>query len=388
MPEATLGLRRLYHGPGCSLNGAEELDVTFQLNDTVEVTLRVCTRPRHGIFVASSPRRRFLDEAPEGHSLQLVEVPEDAGFKGGLFTELYITTTAEVSDEFVAVCIAADTDAQSEAMMLAIAREAVFSRAADLISGTIGLFLHPRLILDAVNEDYFAVVGKRFIRGYHTPIYRAYESVTVNPIGISILQDDLPRITELSPEARDLAGDVLRWMRRAWVESDDVTKFLSLFIPLELILDDYKTEAQKSLTRRIREIRKVLKAQPPELRDGLIATLNEITTASKPPLRERFAALAGDAKLVGWEADVEAFRHFNQLRNNLVHRGEDKLQTWMETAGKETRGLQDLVERYVAHFVFEGAEPYLPGERPQSASAADKLHRFLVTIGGNTSADE
>ena len=66
---------------------------------------------------------------------------------------------------------------------------------------------------------------------------------------------------------------------------------------------------------------------------------------------------AGKAGFADWEADVSAFRKFNRIRNDLLHRGEDRIELQVDV-GEETRQLEDLLERYICFALFQNMDVY------------------------------
>ncbi len=79
---------------------------------------------------------------------------------------------------------------------------------------------------------------------------------------------------------------------------------------------------------------------------------------------------AEDAKMPGWENDIQAFKKFNRIRNSLIHRGDPKVKIHVSVGAEETQALEDLTERYVNYYLFQDTAVYqsrfLP--RPKSSS--------------------
>lgn len=62
--------------------------------------------------------------------------------------------------------------------------------------------------------------------------------------------------------------------------------------------------------------------------------------------------------------EFEAFRHFNTIRNGLLHRGEDGVRLQVSVRQDEVRSLEDMVERYVNYVLFRDAAVYRSRWRP------------------------
>lgn len=149
-----------------------------------------------------------------------------------------------------------------------------------------------------------------------------------------------------------LEGGILPWLLRAWRERDIVSRFIALFIPIEMLLKgavvDGTTVARRADLDRIRQC--VLEAGGVEAERlaGVVSTLR----ASGPSLVERFEAVARDLSPETCDIDVAAFRKFNRMRNELVHQGRDSLATQVKMGEGDVVHLQDLTERYVFASLF------------------------------------
>jgi len=136
------------------------------------------------------------------------------------------------------------------------------------------------------------------------------------------------------------------WLVRAWNERDNVLKFVSLFIPLEIATAGIKG-APRVPEHVLKELRRIVDENSVG-DETLLAHLNSlIGNQANLSLIDRFEILAKKVQPNCWEDDVAAFKKFNKMRNNLVHRG-DKTTSQLVTVGKEqVIDLQILVEKYL-----------------------------------------
>ena len=125
---------------------------------------------------------------------------------------------------------------------------------------------------------------------------------------------------------------------------------MSLFVPLEMVIG--RREVATGLEDSLERIRDHLRTSVSDDSDQLLVDLELIARRIHPALRDRFASLAAEWALPGWQGDVEAFHRFAQNRNDLVHRGNESVSLEIRLEDGTDRNLEDIVERYVCRFVF------------------------------------
>lgn len=145
---------------------------------------------------------------------------------------------------------------------------------------------------------------------------------------------------------------------RAWHESDPVFKFVALFIPLEFMLAGHSRGGSEVLKEHAGNIRRLIRRHAGADREALLSFFSALVEAQRPSLPSRFEHLAREAEMPGWQADVEAFRRFNNLRNKLLHRGVRAVSLQVPISEDATRYLEDIVERYVSYATFGDARVY------------------------------
>jgi hypothetical protein len=169
-------------------------------------------------------------------------------------------------------------------------------------------------------------------------------------------------LDKASVEAREFGISVFRWMLRAWVERDIISKFTALFIPLEIILSGYgkENEYDKEKLKKYEQIRELISGKPES--EALLKLFNSLVQSQQPSLVSRFEGLANEAKLAGFESHVIAFKRFNKIRNKLLHQGDPNVKLEVpindESLEQETQQLEDLVERYVSWTLFRDQVVY------------------------------
>jgi hypothetical protein len=133
-----------------------------------------------------------------------------------------------------------------------------------------------------------------------------------------------------------------------------VSRFISLFIPLEMLLkgsagtDAPSTTLSRSDLDKVKSI--ILRSGCAEA-ERLAAGLGSLR-ASGPSLPDRFEAMARVLFPDSMATDVEAFRKFNRIRNELVHQGRSSVDTQVKIRDGDVIHLQDLTEKYVGACLF------------------------------------
>lgn len=150
------------------------------------------------------------------------------------------------------------------------------------------------------------------------------------------------------------SGKILGWLIRAWAERDTIAKFNALFIPLEMILDGVSGTLSEDLSSHIQALQDFIQAQAGEETERLTQSLKGVTSKIRPSLIDRFNVFAEQAKMPGWENDKTAFKKFNRIRNDLLHRGDPnvKIHVSVGEVEEEVLALENLTERYVNYYLF------------------------------------
>ncbi len=98
----------------------------------------------------------------------------------------------------------------------------------------------------------------------------------------------------------------------------------------------------------------------------LLRFFNKLFEYLRPTLDDTFIELAQTAKFPGWKSDIEAFRKFKRMRNDIFHgKGRIVQHKLSVSNNKESREFSDLVERYVNYFFFKDNNVYRSRWRPK-----------------------
>lgn len=102
--------------------------------------------------------------------------------------------------------------------------------------------------------------------------------------------------------------------------------------------------------QHLEKIHELIHTYGGEQQEDLQALFNWLVRNQRPSLIDRFSLFAEQARLPGWENDIQAFRQFNRIRNGLIHRGDPNVRIHVTISENEVRALEDLTERYVNYF--------------------------------------
>lgn len=359
---ARVGTRRLYDALGFDAEASGGIFIEHGLGANLTLTLYIGPKPPRGIAFLAEASQFFVP----GQQASLGSMSSD--YQAPCFLDIAVWRKKEVSSSEMAALIALDPKTRSSLMTQSADEEKVTNEMLDLVAGSLALKVHRQLILKLL-------IDNKFIEGDFEPAMSFVGSAVemLEPISLSakapvLLPSILQRICS-APECQlRERGMVFHWLLRAWQEPDPVAKFMYLFIPLESVMqsdDALSAEATADIDRLV----EVVKAANIADQDALLAFLVRARTRFSPTLNARFEDFARKRAIPGWGLDVKAFKRYNKMRNQLLHRGDRDIRPHVSFEN-ETRTLEDLVERYVSLYVFGEADVYKARWRPERSLKA------------------
>lgn len=293
----------------------------------------------------------------------------ESSYPRHFFTEICCSKLVQIPEDVSIAFRAKDPKGHDELLRLAQQDANRFTTAADLISGTIGLRFHRQFVLEIINENFFALRSDDdYAFTQASPGLELLEGIALNPKGTEALNDLLKAIGQAPTAAHDFGASALAWLLRAWSERDTISKFMALFIPIEIVLAGQSGNLNPENLENASKIRNLIDLHGQAETKNLLAFFNRIMGQQRPSLVSRFEEMAKAAQIEGWENDVAAFRRFNSIRNKLLHRGEQQVQlviSFGEGLEEETHELEDIAERYVSWSLFRDGVVYKSQWRPQ-----------------------
>ena len=362
MAKEQVGYRRLYDSIGCSLSDREELEFGFNVGDN-DVLVYIGNRPKRGIVISSNIGKYvFPDGVSPIGEWQHFKNPAESNYPRNFFTEIQCIKKIEVPKK-LSEAFHSDkkSGAHNELINLAGKDISNFRNIADLVAGIIGLRFHPQFVLEVINENLFAIRDEEDwaynITGSRLQIL---EGLSLNSTGVEVLERTLKDVEKAHPSAHEFAISVFRWILHAWSERDEVSKFLALFIPLEIALGKVSKDdiADNQQERNFNKIKALVSNSSEEDKEQLLAYFEYLGKLQQPSLAVRFETLANEAKLIGYENDIVAFKKFKTIRDSLLHRGDPNIKLTVSVGEEDTQQLEDLVERYISWVLFRDSVVY------------------------------
>lgn len=352
MAKLTVGYRRLYDALGCSIETAEAFQLGLRMSDALHAEVYLGPSPRFGITLQSASDSFLVPgEAPVATRLEHQADSSKSTHPRRFFTEVACLLKVEATDELAIRFLNKESSAQEELLALAEKNGELLKDAIHLLAGTIGLKFHRQFVIRVLSENYLVLRPDDVpVLQMNGPAVEILQSVALNSRGIDALTGLLTACSQADHELQRRAGDVLRWLLRAWKEQDALARFLSLFVPLEMILEGVGSPGGYPELDKLRQL--VEAHVVGDEQASLFRYLSNVEASRGPSLAQRFEALARERNSEGWQSDVQAFRHFNGLRNRLLHRGKDEVRLHISLGDNEAKELGDLVERYVSLCLF------------------------------------
>ena len=327
-----IGLRRVYQSVGCSINDPvpkQRTSYSFQF-DAAAIEINIGYQPSMAIGVHSS-QPLFVGEPV---SLTLYHDLDDTPYKNSLITEIICRKEIPSNDE-----------ARNH-------HKKHLNQISEFVAGLLGLTIGKEFFMKLIYEDVFTISSTK-------PDQLQFQTsgeVTIHK-RLSFSRDEITqRLQECHGQSinqKVVETPALGWLVRSWGENDPVVKFVSLFIPLEIMLSG--TPGEKWITDGlVQRIEVILNASQDGDKDELIKSFKGLVKNQKSPsLVTRFEAKAKEVNPEHWQIDCEAFKRFNGMRNALVHRGEKGMAQYVSVSNNQVVDLQELVERYVRWMLFK-----------------------------------
>jgi len=348
---------------GLSLPEPQEIHEEFAFGGST-VELYVGTRPKYNVSFTRSEGYIIPSDTTEMFHWESKCDPSQTPFAGNFFVEMTCFSEATIDSETVGRFHADDKPAREQLARIAATHAPKHSRLLDAVSGVLGLRFHRQLVMRKVHEEILIPREKDWTVQIVGPWSELLECGQLNAAGVAALREVLPLVGRSGAEALDRAGGILFWLLRAWAERDPYSKFLALFVPLEMALQGVYTSKAAADAQTAEQIRKVISEADADVAPRLLQYFDSIIALLSPSLNQRFEEFASRANTATRDRDVAAFRKFNKIRNDLLHRGVTEI-TLSVKVEDEVQPLEDLVERYVSFALFGRIQVYASRWRPR-----------------------
>jgi hypothetical protein len=358
MPIIKVGYRRLYDSLGCSITDNRTVDIAFPLGEHYHGWVYMGPKPKFGINVVTGEEEYLIPGVPVQMHGEYQADATQSSYPRSFFTEVTCIREVDVSVDLAAAFQRNEQQASNELLQLVADNEKEFRTLVDFLSGIIGLRYHPQFIIELINENFVAFSeANRAVTSFSRP-FRQLESIQITDVGIDQMSQFFPAISTVADKQAQSCGRILGWLMCAWFEKDIVAKFNAMFIPLEMILEGVRGELSQDRRQQVEKIHELINTFGGEHKEELQTFLNQLIGNQRPSLIDRFSLFAEQARMPGWEHDIQAFRHFNKIRNGLIHRGDPNVRIYVTIGANEVYALEDLTERYVNYALFRDTAVY------------------------------
>lgn len=356
-----IGLRRLYDALACGIQSVPEVQHSFLIPGNGAVSFYLGPKPPMGIVAFNPSDPYYLP----GKNIKMIQTIPD--YVSDCFMEIAVSFPVSVTEE-VSLGLAKQENKATDYLLNEVEKEkSSYTKVLNTICGLVGLRFHKQFILKPLVENSFIASSPVPISNFVSDSMEVLEPVVLTQFGLDSLKSHLELFCRLDERGLTDVSRVFQWLLRAWRERDNVAKFLYLFIPLECILgssDVIDEETKKSIS----SLKNLVATSDDVAKNDLLILLDRIESRFAPTLISRFEALAQTEKIEGWEADIKAFKKFNRTRNLLLHAGKADVQSHLNI-DQEVRTLEDLVERYIAVYVFGNPGVYASKWRPDRGAS-------------------
>jgi hypothetical protein len=226
MKEIRIGYSKIYNAEGCNLLGRKEIILQFLVNG-IEVRVFVGSEHKHLISV-------FSESGSNNKSVQIHPTPKI--YPADLYTEILALQTLQVEDDIAEAFENRNEKAKEFIGSKAIELHPNLSIATDYIAGLIGLRLHNNLVRKLITEQSYEYCTLSDIYSFRSGFVMNF----IPSIEWDISEGNRVIFPKLQ-EAWSLeeAAKILAWVLRAWDAEDPILRFVSLFIPLEIVVKKY-----------------------------------------------------------------------------------------------------------------------------------------------------
>jgi len=373
MASVRIGYRRLYDSMGCSIVNQQTINLVFPCGDHLQAEIYMGNKPKFGITVETDHEEYVIPgEQSELGNYSYHADATQSSYPRSFFTEIVCSHDLEVTDDLFEAFYRDEQAAIQEFLRIAESHADEYQMVSDFLSGILGLRFHPQFVLKLLNENFVAFHNEKRGFNFAGSSVQILEGIQVNEAGIPIIEQFFPAIGNAERKVVQSSSKILSWLIRAWTERDIVSKFNALFIPIEMILEGIQGEMPEDQRLQVEKLQTLINTYGGDDKEkvALKLLLDRLVKSQRPSLIDRFNIFAEEAKMPGWEKDIQAFKKFNRIRNGLIHRGDPNVKIHVKVGEEEVHALEDLTERYVNYYLFRDTAVYqsrfLPRPKPST----------------------
>lgn len=355
MKKIKIAFARFYNAKFAKLNTQEEIVWEFTYQD-LQVVARLSNTTSFSIWgpnIRGESNKKSIDPGPDKYPAEL-------------YFEVMVYKTVELTKEKFDSLQTGNTGQIAELRMHVKPFEQQMKQALDYCAGMLGARVHPELVALPIfdvdqhyifmNENYYNIQG-----GF---VFRVKSNVEITATQKGKIQHDVGQLklqhqNELTDADKlNVASESLGWLLRGWSSDDYVLRFISFFTALEPILPPATIINKKDFTEKRRKLINLISNSvlAQEITEDMLDQFL-LTHRLRPSLHDRFKLIASEAKLPGWEKDINDFKTFNKVRNDLLHRGDFPMAKEPHIDHSTLKSFEALVHKYVNYLLYGITKP-------------------------------
>lgn len=362
MGKVKIGFSRMYNANPCSSERDGDISARFNFG-TFDVFIHAGTGLKHPVFTMNlAPPVTQDNEPPKRPSrTKGQQIPKEADFPADYYVEIYAQEWLEVEDALATAFYAGDSAANNTLSGMLNQQKGKFLTAIDFCAGLVGLKLSKLLVFHVIHEQYY------IYKDEHSTTFSLDIDVTVTGTFSFDKEGDwqnaITKATSALTVPWNNAAKPMAWLLRGWGAEDKVLRCFSFLTALEQVIPGPSADGERQWKSTKSKILSLVTrhADPLEVTDltRWISSIHQPPT----PIVTRFQTWAEKAAQPSWKKDIDTFKKFNRIRNQLFHSGDPGADHKVKVVLKQLEELEEVAERYVSLALFNDPSIYKPPDR-------------------------
>lgn len=373
MAMINVGYRKLFLIHECEIEIDTEQGRLYEapLGDGLTTHVSFGQHPRLLTGVPIGTESTHMVRNDEGRIQGLVIAPPPPIGPDFVYLDVLVFRQQELDDDLFARWQAGDPGVHRMLRTLVPLDEKKTRTAADVVAAIVGLRFHRQLVMDPVVESLYVEGPDQCTTWPEASFGELLRPLTLSydrfrqELLTYITPTEFPRVSKYAP--------TLSWLLEAWGERDSQTRFLMLYIALELLLEHYTTDQSPPMPEEAKIIKRLINKHAADDQRNMLLSYydkmyNQSTRVPQNSLSGCFRRLAALANFPTKAEDIQAFGRAREKRNMLMHKGmqitvfgkREDLQDNMYPifAYNEDSELDSLVARYVMWALYQEHHAY------------------------------
>lgn len=344
MKNIKIAVSRIYNARSWETGKENKLATRFKLAD-YDVTAIIGPDLKHPVWVQTV---RFDKEEKRKKA---INIPGPELYPAEHYAEIIASKLIAVDDKLYEEVKARDKIAVEKISKFLNKDIKKFGYALDFAAGFIGLKLDAGLVSSLIAEQSYIYYPESTRYNFSTATtINVIASITFDTAN-EIMKDWGKSASKKLLKQWEQVAKPFGWMLRGWGAEDKVLKFVSFFTAIEMVIPALPNSNENAWVTTRSKINNIIQVCADHNTDEMIKFLEKLNAPNS--ILDRFCDWAKNQDLPGWENDIIAFKRFSQMRNGLLHRGNDAIEFKVTINNKDVMALEDIAKRYVFSAAFE-----------------------------------